>query len=322
MLRRTFLGSAAVISTVMTHPVQAQPAFPSQPIKIVVPFAPGSGPDVLARLVGDKFSAAYKQPVIVDNRVGASGMIGSEYVARSPANGHTLLIVTPSNTIAAVAGRKLSFDPVKDFAPIGMAVTLAPILIAHPDAPWKSVKELIAAAKAHPGRLTIASGGVGNSQHLAAELLMQMAGIQLLHVPFKSSSEIVTAVINKSVDVSFVDPSALPMIKSGRVHALAIGPHVRSKMLPEVPTVAEAGLPGYDYTSWYGLAAPARTPRNVLSSLNHELLKALADPDVQSRLTAASMEIRGSSPEALETFMAQDVERWKQVVDTGRIKFD
>lgn len=323
MLRRSLFAAVAAVSATLVHNAAlAQPDFPSQPIKIVVPFAPGSGPDVFARLIGEKFSAAYKQPVIVENRVGASGMIGSEFVARAPADGHTLLVATPSNTIAAVAGRKLSFDPVKDFAPVGMAVALSPIFIAHPDAPWKSLKELIAAAKARPGQLTVASGGVGNSQHLAAELLMQSAGIEMLHVPFKSSAEIVTAVINKSVDVSFVDPSAIPMVKTGRVRALAIGPSVRSKVLPGVPTVAEAGLAGYDYTSWYGLAAPARTPKNVIASLNRELVKALAEADVQAKLATASMEVRASSPEALTTFMAQDVARWKQVVDTGRIKFE
>lgn len=324
MLRRSFLGSVAAASATFLHGAHAQqPEFPSQPIRIVVPFAAGSGPDVLARLLGDKFSIAYRQPVIVENRVGASGMIGSEYVARAPADGHTLLLATPSNTIAAVAGRKLSFDPVKDFAPIGMAVVLSPIFIAHPDAPWKNLKELIAAAKARPGQLTVASGGVGNSQHLAAELLMQSAGIELLHVPYKSSSEIVTAVVNRSVDVSFVDPSAIPMIKAGRVRALAIGPAVRSKVMPDVPTVAEAGgLAGYDYTSWYGLVAPARTPPQVLASLNRELGRALAEADVQARLATASMEVRGGTPEALGMFMMQDVGRWKQVVDTGRVKFE
>ncbi|MBP7567260.1 MAG: tripartite tricarboxylate transporter substrate binding protein [Burkholderiaceae bacterium] len=323
MHRRTFLGAVAATSTTFGLPAQAQSEFPSQPIRIVVPFAAGSGPDALARLLGERFSQAYRQPAIVENRVGASGMIGAEYVARAPADGHTLLVATPSNTIAAVAGRKLSFDPVRDFAPVGMAVALSPIFIAHPDAPWKTLKELIAAARARPGQLTVASGGVGNSQHLAAELLMQMAGIELLHVPYKSTSEIVTAVVNKSVDVSFVDPSSIPMIKAGRVRALAIGPGVRSRVLPEVPTVAEAGgLPGYDYTSWYGLAAPARTPQHVIDSLNRELLKALAEPEVQARLATASMEIRGSAPDALASFMAQDVARWKQVVDTGRVKFE
>lgn len=322
MLRRTFLSTLAATSATLMQSAHAQPEFPKQLIKIIVPFAPGSGPDIVARLVGDKFSTAYRQPVIVENRVGASGMIGSEFVARAPADGYTLLLATPSNTIAAVSGRKLTFDPVQDFAPVGMAVTLSPIFVTAAESPLKTLRELIAAAKASPGRLTIASGGVGNSQHLAAEMLKQGAGIELLHVPFKSTSEIVTALVNKSVDVSFVDVSAIPMIKSGRIRALAVGPSVRSKMLPDVPTVAEAGVPGFDYTSWYGFAAPARTPPAIIVSLNHELQKALADPDVQAKLAGASMEPRPGSPEALGTFMAQDVARWKKVVTTGRIKFE
>jgi tripartite-type tricarboxylate transporter receptor subunit TctC len=291
-------------------------------LKIIVPFAPGSGPDVFARLIGEKFNAAYKQPVIVENRVGASGQIAAEAVARSPADGYTLMVATPSMTIAAVSGRKLSFDPIHDFAPIGLAVTLSPILAISGDAPWKTLKDLIAAAKANPGKLTVASGGVGNSQHLAAEMLNLDAGIELMHVPFKSTSEIVTALINKSVDVSFVDTSAIPMVKSGRIRALAVGTSSRSKALPDVPTVAEAGVPGFEYSSWYGLVAPTRTPAPVIASLNAELQKALADPDVQAKLATASMEPRPGTPEALAAFMAQDVARWKKVVATGRIKFE
>jgi len=322
MHRRTFLSTLAATSVTLMQSAYAQPEFPKQLIKIIVPYGPGTGPDVVARLVGDKFSTAYKQPVIVENRVGASGMIGSELVARSPADGYTLLLAAPSNTIAAVSGRKLTFDPIRDFAPVGMAVSLSPILVTAAESPWKTLKDLIAAAKARPGELTIAAGGVGNSQHLAAELLNQSAGIELLHVPFKSTSEIVTALVGRMVDVSFVDPSAIPMVKSGRIRALAVGPSVRSKVLPDVPTVAEAGVPGFEYTSWYGFLAPARTPPAVIASLNRELQKAMADPNVQAKLAGASMEPQPGSPEALGAFMAQDVARWKKVVATGRIKFE
>jgi tripartite-type tricarboxylate transporter receptor subunit TctC len=322
MLRRSLIGGLVAAVALLAQPAHAQSGFPNKPLKIIVPFAPGSGPDVFARLVGEKFNAAYKQPVIVENRAGASGQIGAEAVARSPADGHTLMVATPSMTIAAVAGRKLSFDPIHDFAPVGMAVTLSPIFVTSADSPWKTLKELIAAAKASPGRLTIASGGVGNSQHLAAEMLNLGAGIELVHVPFKSTSEIVTALINKSVDVSFVDTSAIPMLKSGRIRALAVGTSTRSKALPDVPTVAEAGVPGFEYSSWYGLVVPLHTPNAVIASLNAELQKALADAGVQAKLTGASMELRPGSPEALGTFMAQDVARWKKVVETGRIKFE
>lgn len=322
MLRRSFIGGMTASFAVLLKPAHAQTAFPSKPLKIIVPFGPGSGPDVFARLVGEKFGAAYKQPVIVENRVGASGQIGAEAVARSPADGYTLMVATPSMTIAAVSGRKLSFDPIEDFAPVGLGVTLAPIFVTSADAPWKSLKDLIAAAKASPGKFTIASSGVGNSQHLAAEMLNLGAGIELLHVPFKSTSEIVTALINKSVDVSFVDTSAIPMVKSGRIRALAVGPNVRSKALPDVPTIAEAGVSGFDYSSWYGLVAPAHTPASVIAWLNSELHRALADSEVQAKLTTASMELRPGTPEALGTFMAQDVARWKKVVATGRIKFE
>ncbi|MBI5277686.1 MAG: tripartite tricarboxylate transporter substrate binding protein [Burkholderiales bacterium] len=322
MPRRTFLAGLAASCAALLLPAHAQTEFPRQIIKIVVPYGAGSGPDVVARVVGEKIGAAYKQPVVVENKVGASGMIGSEAVARSPADGHTLLLAAPSNTIAAVSGRKFSFDPVRDFAPVGMVVTLSPILVTAADSPWKNLKELIAAAKAQPGKLTIASGGVGNSQHLAAEMLNAAAGMDLLHVPFKSTSEIVTALVNKSVDVSFVDPSAIPMVKSGRIRALAVGPGIRSKALPDVPTVAEAGVPGFNYVSWYGFMVPARTPHAVIASLNRELQKALADPDVQAKLVGAAMEPRAGSPEVFGEFIEQDMARWKKVIATGRIRFE
>jgi len=322
MLRRIFLSSLAAASATLMLPAHAQTDYPKQLIKIVVPYGPGTGPDVVARLIGEKYSTAYKQPVVVENRVGASGMIGSEAVARAPADGYTILLAAPSNTIAAVSGRKLTFDPILDFAPVGMVVSLSPILVTAADAPWKTLKELVAAAKAQPGKLTIASGGIGNSQHLAAEMLNHGAGMDLLHVPFKSTSEIVTALVNKSVDVSFVDPSAIPLVKSGRIRALAVGPSVRSKALPDVPTVAEAGVPGFDYVSWYGFMVPARTPTAVIVSLNRELQKALTDPEVQAKLAAAAMEPRAGSPQAFGEFIAQDVARWKKVVSTGRVRFE
>jgi tripartite-type tricarboxylate transporter receptor subunit TctC len=203
-----------------------------------------------------------------------------------------------------------------------MAVSLAPILVTAVDAPWKTLKELVEAAKSRPGQVTIGSGGVGNSQHLAAEMLNQATGVDLLHVPFKSTGEIVAALVNRTLDVSFVDPSAIPMLKAGRIRALAVGPASRSKVLPDVPTVAEAGVPGFDYTSWYGFVVPARTSQAVIGSLNRELQKALADPDVQAKLSSASMEPRPGPAEAFAAFLAQDVARWAKVVSTGRIKFE
>jgi tripartite-type tricarboxylate transporter receptor subunit TctC len=292
-------------------------------VRIVVPFPPGGGVDTLARLVGQKMSPALGQPVVIDNRPGATGIIGTEHVARSAPDGYTLLVGTPGPmTIAGGSGRKLGYDPLKDFSSITMGVLLTPVLVVAPSSPLKSVAELIALAKAKPGSLTYASGGIGNSQHLAGELFKQMAGIDAVHVPYQGSAPAQAAVMGGQADFFFSDPSALQLVHANRLKALAVSTAKRSAVLPEVPTVAESGLSGYEYFNWYSFTAPAKTPRAVIDRLHRELTAALAAADVREKLLASGMEPSPSSPEELDAFMKRDQERWTKTIRAAGIKLE
>jgi tripartite-type tricarboxylate transporter receptor subunit TctC len=300
----------------------AQEAFPSRPLRIVVPFTAGSAPDVLARLVASKMAVSLKQAVVVENRVGASGLIGTENVARAPADGYSLLIGTPSTTIAAASDRKLSFSPMKDLAPVTMGVVLSPLLVTGAQSSIKDVKGLVVQAKANPGKLTYASGGTGNSQHLAGEMLKQYAGIDMLHVPYQGGGAIMPALMSGLVDVAFADPAAIPLIQAGKIRALAVGSPSRSKVLPDIPTIAESGFAGFSYQSWYGFLTTAGTPAQVIQVLNREIRLALTDSEVVSKLTATGMEAAPGTPEALVSFMVEDQARWSKVIRTAHITFE
>jgi tripartite-type tricarboxylate transporter receptor subunit TctC len=305
-------------------PAVAQEAFPSRPIRIVVPFTPGGGPDIMARHVAAKMSANMNNhPVVVDNRAGATGIIGTEHVAKSAPDGYTMLIGTPAPmTIAGGSGRKLGYDPIKDFAGVTQGVLLTPIMVVKLDSPFKTVADLIAAAKAKPGTMNFASAGIGNSQHLAGELFNQMAGIQTTHVPYAGTAASLTAIMAGQTDFFFSDPAALPQVRGGKLRALAVTTPRRSAQLPEVPTVAESGLPGYEYSNWYGIVVPAKTPRAIVQRLNKEIVAVLRSPDIAEKLIAAGMEPAPSTPEELDAFLPKDQEKWSRVVKTAGIKFD
>jgi tripartite-type tricarboxylate transporter receptor subunit TctC len=301
----------------------AAQAYPSRLLRIVVPFPPGGGVDTLGRIVAQKISPALDQPVVVENRAGATGIIGTEAVARAAADGYTIVIGTPGPmTIAAAAGRKLGYDPLKDFASITMGVRLTPILVVAPNSPYKAVADLVAAAKAKPGSLTYASGGVGNSQHLAGELFKQMAGIDAVHLPYQGSAPAQTAVTAGQADFFFSDPSALQLVKAGRLRALAVSTEKRSAVLPAVPTVAESGLPGYVYFNWYSFTAPAQTPRAAIERLHKEITAALEAPEVREKLLALGMEPAPSSPQALDAFMKRDLEQWAKTIRAANLKLE
>jgi len=301
----------------------AAQSYPVKPIRLVVPFPAGGGVDILARVVGQKVGESLKQTVIIDNRAGATGLIGGEFVARAPADGYTLLVATPGPvTIASASGRKLNFDPMKDYAPITMAVWLTPILLTSNDSPIKDVRSLIAAAKARPGLVTYASGGVGNSQHLAGAMFMQMAGVQMNHVPFQGTAPALAGVMGGQVDVFFSDPSALPLVQGGKLRAIAVSSPSRSSKLPNVPTVTESGLSGFVYQNWYGFVAPAKTPAHIVNLLNREFRRALGSPDVQERLFAAGMDVVPTSPDGFESFLLQDEKRWAKVIKAGNIRME
>jgi tripartite-type tricarboxylate transporter receptor subunit TctC len=290
--------------------------YPTKSIRLVVPFTPGGTTDILARTVGQKLSESWGQQVVIDNRPGAGGNIGTEIVAKAPPDGYTLLMGTIStHAINASLYKKLAFDPVKDFAPLTRIGRLPNILVVHPSLPVKSVKELIALAKSKPGDLSFASSGSGTSLHLSGELFKMMAGIEMVHVPYKGSSPALTDLLGGQVKVMFDNlPTALPHVKAGKLRALAVTAAKRSPTLPEVPTVAESGLPEFDVSSWFAMFAPAKTPPEIVAKLNGEIVKILNSADVKEKLAQHGVEPAPTSPEELAAFAKAETEKWGKVV--------
>ena len=322
MKRRTVLTLVPALAAARSAHAQGG-AFPSREITIVVPFPAGGGVDLLARVLAAKLTTSLGKAVLVDNRAGATGIIGTEFAARALPDGHTLIIGTPGPmSIAAASGRKLPYDPFKDFVAVCGGVTLTPMLVVKPDGPIKTVADLIARGKAQGKELTYASGGVGNSQHLAGEMFKLATGIKALHVAYKGTAPALTDVVSGNVDFFFSDPSALPLIQSGRLRAIAVSTPARSPVLPNVPTVAEAGVPGFVYFNWYSFFAPAKTPPAVVERLHRAIADVLNAPDVKERLQQAGMEAKSDSPVELQAALQKDYEQWKRTIVAGQIKLD
>lgn len=313
----TALGSALWISA-----GAAAQSYPSKAITIVVLAQPGSSPDILARALGQKLNEAWRQPVIVDNKPGAGGIVGTETVARSAADGHTLLLHTAAHTIAP-SMYKLPYDTVREFAPISRLAFVPNVLVIHPTVPVKNVKELIALARSKPGSLNYSSSGSGTPAHLSGELFKALAGTDIVHVPYKGSPQAITALLSGETSMMFTPiPLALPHVKTGRLKVLGVTTENRSKVAPELPTIAESGLPGYEVTQWYGLQAPAGTPREVLARLNAEVRKVLSMPDIIEKLTAQGAEPAPSTPEVLEAYVKTEITKWAKVVKASGAKVD
>jgi tripartite-type tricarboxylate transporter receptor subunit TctC len=299
----------------------AQTAYPSKPVRFIVPSAAGGGTDIIARAVAQKLSEAFGQQFVVDNRPGAGQMIGIELVAKSPADGYTILMAASTLAINPIMYKKVSYDPLRDFAPITQAASLPNVLVVHPSLPVKSVAELIAYAKQRPGRLNFASAGIGTSPQMSVELLKSMAGIDMVHIPYKGTSPGVVDLLAGQVSVMTPNVlTALPHIKSGRLRALAVTSAKRSEALPDVPTIAESGLAGYDSTQWYGVLAPAGTPRGIVARLHDEIVRALREPDVRQRLAADGAEPVGSSPEEFAAFIKSEIDKWAKVASAAGIR--
>jgi tripartite-type tricarboxylate transporter receptor subunit TctC len=298
--------------------------YPAKPIKIVVPFTPGGTTDVLARAVGQKLTANWGQPVVIDNRPGAGGNIGSEVVAKAAGDGYTLLMGTIStHGINPSLYTKLPFDAVKDFAPVSLVARVPNVLVLHPSVPANSVKELIALAKAKPGQLNFASSGNGTSIHLSGEMFKTMAGVQMSHIPYKGSAPALTDLLGGQVSLMFDNmPTALPHVKAGRLKALAVTTAKRSPALPELPTVAESGLPDFEATSWFGVLAPAATPKEIVSKLSGEIAKILKTPDVQAQLSGQGAEPVGSTAEEFATHIKSEMAKWAKVVKESGARID
>ncbi|MDB5905390.1 MAG: hypothetical protein JWM26_4268 [Betaproteobacteria bacterium] len=296
-------------------------SYPAKPIRMVVPFAPGGGSDLVGRVLAQKLSVALGQQVIVDNRAGAGGRIGTEAVARAAADGYTLLFATSSVMVTAPAlYAKLAFDMPRDFAPVSLVASTAYVLVVHPSVPVRTVKEFIALAKRTPGKLSYASSGQGGPAHLAGELFSAAANVNMVHVPYKGSSPGTTSVIAGETDAMFSNLlPALPAVKSGRLHALGVTSARRSSIVPDVPTLAST-LPGFDVEQLYGVLAPAGTSREIVRRLNRETVKAVQATDVKAKLASDGSEVLVSTPEAFEQRIVAEIAKWSKVIKAAGIR--
>jgi tripartite-type tricarboxylate transporter receptor subunit TctC len=296
--------------------------YPAKPVRLVVPFSAGGGADIFARLVGRKLGENMGQSFVVDNRAGASGIIGCELVARAAPDGYTLLMgTTGTHTTNPAVFSKLPYDPLKDFAPISLVAESPFVLLVHPSLPVKSVQELIAFAKTRPGQITYGSSGIGSSSHLGFELFNMMAGIKGVHVPYKGLAPATLDTVSGNLIMTWNSiTAAAPYIRDKRLRALGIGSTKRSKLMPDIPTIAESGLKGYELGSWYGIFAPAGTPPEIVQRLHNELVKAIASPDISEQLVALGAEPVGSTPEAFVAVLKRDLVKWQKVAREANVK--
>lgn len=295
-------------------------SYPTRPIRLVAPFAPGGGTDISARLLAEPLGKALNETVVVDNRPGAGSVVGTEIVAKSNPDGYTLLLGNISMAFNAALYKKLPYDTLRDFAPISLVSDQPNILVAHPSLPAKSFKEFIALARSQPGKLTYASAGTGAGTHLAMELLMMSQKIDLVHVPYKGTGPALTALLGNQISVFFSTfASALPHVKAERLRAFAVTSLKRAGTLPEVPTVAESGVPGYEYSTWYGLLAPARVPRGILNRLNKETVAALNNPEIRQRFLAQGVDPIPSTSAHYAAYLKSETEKWSKVIQAARI---
>jgi tripartite-type tricarboxylate transporter receptor subunit TctC len=317
----TLAVTAILFGTVATKASAQQ--YPNKPIKLVISFPPAGATDVLGRAIGQKLSESLGQPVVIENRPGAGGTIGSDVVAKASPDGYTLLLASGGICIAANMYSKLSFDPVKSFTPVSIVGYVPHMLVANPSVPANSINELIALAKAKPGHLNAASQGNGTLSHMELELLKGSAGINLTHVPYKGSSNAMNDLLAGHVSVLFDSvTSSLPMVRKGQLKALGVVSPKRLPFAPDIPTIAEAGLPGFDASNWFAILAPAGTPADVVQTLNAHLVKVLAMPDLRERLAPQGAILESSTPEQLLALIKGDLVRWEKVVKQSGVRME
>ena len=322
--RRIALAALAAASTLAFAGAALAQAWPAKPIKIIVPYPPGGTSDILARAVGQKLSEQWSQPVVVENKPGATGNIGADFVAKSPADGYTLLLADiGSLAIAPSVVKALPFDPVKDFAPVIMVAYSPHLLVVHPSVPAKDARELVALAKAKPDTFNFAVSGIGGANHLAGIDFAQRAGIKWTYVPYKGGSQALTDMVGGQSNVMFNGMLATyPFVKDGKLKVLAVSSAKRFSAAPEIPTVAESGMPGFETGSWQGIVAPAGTPPEVVNRLHATITSILATPDMKDRLDKAGAEVRPMSPAQFGAFIRNERDRWAKVVKESGAKFD
>ncbi len=326
--RRAFVGAATAIALAAAAPTAraAGPAdaFPSKPVRIVVPFTPGGSTDILARAIGERLAQAWGQPVVIENKPGAGGNVGVELVAKSPPDGHTI-VMGHIGTFAANPAlyKQLPYDPVNDFAPITLVAMVPNVLVVGPAVQAKTLGELVAYAKANPGKLDYGSGGNGSAAHLATEYFRMRTGVQMQHVPYKGTGPAVADLLGGQIGVMITGALPLmPHIKSGKLRPLAVASPKRLAILPDVPTIAESGYPGFSAVQWYGLFAPAATPKEIVAKINRDAVRALKDPAVAERLASEGAEPVGDTPEQFGAFVKSEIELWGKVIRESGAKID
>jgi tripartite-type tricarboxylate transporter receptor subunit TctC len=317
MLLRALLTAVAVLASTAC-PAQK---YPDRPVRVLVPFPAAGGTDILARLFLQKVSERLGANFVIDNRAGAGGTIGTEIVAKAPPDGYTILVCSSSHTINPSVYRKLGYDPLRDFAPVTMLASGPGLLVVHPSVPARNVKELIAFAKSKPGQLIYASAGNGTPPHLAAELFKSMAGIDMVHIPYKGNVPAFVDLISGAVQVSFPTiTSGLPQVRAGKLRGLGVTSKERSSVMPEVPTIAESGLPGYESTTWYGMLAPAGTPATIVRTLHDQMVAVLKLEDIREKLLVQGLEPVGNSPAEFSSIIASELTKWRKVVAAAGMK--
>jgi tripartite-type tricarboxylate transporter receptor subunit TctC len=324
---KRFMAAAALAGFVAGLLVAAPPAradYPDRPIRIIVPYTPGGTVDILARMIGPKLTEAWGQPVVIENRPGAGGNIGADFVAKSPPDGYTLFLSTNAPlTINVAAYKNIRYDPLRDFAPIIVAGENALLLVANPSVPAQSIKDLVTLAKAKPCELSAGTSGLGTTAHLSLEQFNKLAGVKITHIPYRGGAPSVQAAVAGEVPLTFTDiVPAMPLVRENRLRALASTGGKRSGISPNVPTMAESGLAGFNIVAWVGMVAPAGTPKDVVDKLNREVLKALNDPELRGKLVTMGIDPIGNSPEEFTDFLRREVPRWKEIVTDAGISLE
>ena len=326
ILSAIFLVPLAAGVALAPGPARAQSgadAYPGRPIRFILPFPPGGGTDILGRLIAERLTANLGQPVVTENRGGAGGNVGAEAAARSAPDGYTIVLVAPSLAISPSLYSKLNYDPVRDFAPVSLVATVPNVIITHPSVPANTLAEFTRLAKTKPGGMNFGSGGSGTSNHLAGELFNIVAGVKLVHVPYKGVNMAMQDVLSGQIHFVVIGiPAAAPHIKAGKLRALALVAPQRSAALPEVPTVAEAGLRDFEVTTWYGILAPTGTPRPIITRLNAEIVRIMHAPELRDRLAAMGTDPVTSTPEEFADLIKREIAKWGKVVREAGLKAD
>ena len=320
--RAIFVSLCGIGAACMADPAAAQ-SYPVRAIRIIVPFTPGGGLDLQARIIAQQLNERWGQPVIVDNRPGASTIVGTEFVAKAPADGYTLLMITTTFAINPSLYRKLPFDALRDFQPVLLTATTPLLLVVHPSVPAKSIRDIVTLAKARPGVLNYASAGSGTASHVGLELLKTLSGIDIVHIPYKGIPQAFTDLLAGQVALMGTTPlAAYPYVKAGRLRALATGGAKRAAAMPDIPTVAESGVPGYEASAWQGMVVAAGTPADVVARLNREILSILQTPQVREKLTADGAELSATTPEQFTNYIRSETAKWANVVKASGASLD